>query len=104
MASLICWASGLLEVKMDKDVPPDGGPVVLITGTAGKLRQLMTAHGVYIEKYQGWYVPGCQDVPIEERTGEAIQHDRMTLVIAFRDRLRRHQLKKKGLRHLRAAA
>lgn len=99
MASLVCWASGLLEVMMDKDVPIDGGPVVITTGTTNKLVQLVSAHGVYIEKFDGFYVPGCQDVPTEGREDGAVQHDRMTLVMAFGDRLRKKHLKNsKGLR------
>lgn len=102
MAALVCWASGLLEVKMDRDVPVDGGPVVVASGTAGKLRQQMTAHGVYLERLQGWYVPGAQDVPTLGRVALAIERDRMALVIAFGQRLRKHQAKKKGLKHLKA--
>lgn len=99
MAALVCWASGLLEVMKDKDVPVDGGPVVLITGTANKLVQLVSAHGVYVDKFDGFCVPGCQDVPTEGREDGAVQHDRMTIVIAFSDRLRKKQLKNaKGLR------
>jgi hypothetical protein len=103
MASLICWASGLLEIVPDKSVPPDHGPVVLSTGTAGRLRSEMTAHGQYLDRLTNWYVPGTQDVPTEDREDGAVQHDRMTLVLAFSKKLRLARLKKKGLRHLLAA-
>ena len=106
MAALICWASGLLEVKADKDVPVDGGPVVIMSGMSGKLRQLMTAHAVFNAggDWQGWCVPGCQDVPTEGREDGAVQQDRMTLVMAFGDRLRRATAKKKGLKYLKEMA
>lgn len=103
MASLICWASGMLEVAMDKDVPPAGGPVVLMTGTAGRLRSVMTAHGEYREypnNVKGWYVPGTQPIPQDKEAAAAMQRENMTLVMAFNQKLYRSQLKGKGLRHL----
>ena len=99
---MVCWASGLLEVLMDKDVQPDGGPIVIMHGTAGKLRQQMTAHGVYIDKLQGWYVPGAQDVATMGHTALQIERARMQLVVAFGQRLRRYQAKNKGLKHVKA--
>lgn len=99
MASLVCWASGLLEVAMDKDVQPDGGPVVLMTGIADRLRSVMTAHGEYRERL-GWYVPHTQPIPESKDDAAAQQRLNMSLVIEFAKKLRRSQLKGKGLRHL----
>ena len=99
MASLICWASGLLQVVPDKDVPIPG-PVVLLTGTAGKLNSLMTAHGEFLKRFEAFYVPRTQDVPTEGRDDGAVQQDRMTLVIEFNKKLQRARAKQKGLKHL----
>lgn len=99
MASLICWASGLLEVTPDKDVQPDGGPVVLMTGIASRLRTVMTAHAEFREKPLGWYVPGTRPVPQgtqEKQEAAAVQHANMTLVIAFNKKLQQAHAKKKG--------
>jgi hypothetical protein len=97
MASLVCWASGLLDVMMDKDVSPDSGPVVLAHGTAGKLRALMTAHAEYRDKL-GWYVPGTRPIPKDEAVAATIQRDNMTPVIAFNKKLILAQARVKGRR------
>lgn len=100
MASLVCWASGLLSIMADKDVPQGSGPVVLMTGTAGRLRSMMVAHGKYIDEHKDFYVPGTQDVPTEGREDGAVQRDRMTIVIAFSRKLHLARLKQKGVRHV----
>lgn len=101
MASLICWASGLLEVVMDKDIDPDKpGPVVLLTGTAGRLHSTMVAHGEYREQHKAFYVPGTQPVPKDEAEAARVQQNNMTQVIAFNKKLQRARLKQKGRRHL----
>ncbi len=98
MAALVCWASGLLEVMMDKDVPIDSGPIVLTTGTAGRLRTEMTAHGV-VDEFKAWYVPGTREVLALGRTVLQVERERMDLVIAFNEMLRFKRVKaKKGLR------
>lgn len=92
MASLVCWASGMLEVVMDKDVPAAGGPIVVLTGTAGRLRSEMTAIGQYLEARKNWYVPGTADILDD--------HARMLRVVEFGKQLEVRRLKKKGRAHL----
>jgi len=101
MASLVCWASGLLQVLMDKDVDPTpSGPVVLLTGTAGRLRSTMVAQAEYRDEHKGFYVPGTKPLPEEADANAAQQHDNMTAVIAFNNKLRLAQAKQKGLKHV----
>ena len=80
MAILICWASGLLEVKKNSEEQLGSGPVVLARGSAGRLRSLMISHGQQspLNKTQ-FVVPGVPELPD--------QHSRMTVVIAFQKKL-----------------
>jgi len=89
MANLVCWASGLLEILPDKDTPMDSGPVVLVHGTATKLRGLMTVHGQQLDRggVKGWFVPGTKPVPADPEEAAAVQRDNMKLVIEFNKKL-----------------
>lgn len=82
MAILICWASGLLEVKKNSEEQLGSGPVVLARGSAGRLRSLMISHGHQspLNKTQ-FVVPGVADCDKDD------QHSRMTVVIAFQKKL-----------------
>lgn len=95
MAALVVWASGLLEVIPNKDVTPDGGPIILLEGTAGRLTSAKVAHGEHHEDLGAFYVPGTRDAETEA--------ERMPLVGAFAKKLRTARLKQKGRRHLLAA-
>lgn len=86
MASLICWASGLLEVIPTKEVPVDIGPIVLMTGPQTRLHSVMSAFGEYRQKIRAWYVPGTQRIP-EDPDAAAKQQENMTLVIAFNKKI-----------------
>lgn len=99
MANLVCWASGLLQVLPNKDTP--AGPVVISSGTAGRLNSDMRTWGDYVEHYRGYYVPGCLDVPVEGREEGDVHRDRMTLVIAWSKKLRTAKVKRTGVRALR---
>lgn len=99
MASLVCWASGRLDVMKDKDVEVPG-PVVLMTGTAGRLQSMLVAHGQYDDERKYFCVPGTQPLP-DDADGNALQQQaNMTLVIAFNKKLHRARLKQKGVRHV----
>lgn len=101
MASLVCWASGLLQILKDKDVDATpSGPVVLLTGTAGRLRNLMVAHGKYIDDYKGFYVPDTKPLPEDPDANAAQQQENMTAVIAFARKLELFMAKRKGLKHV----
>lgn len=100
MASLICWASGLLQVVPDKEVPYPG-PIVLLTGTSNKLNDTMAAQGEFRAEHQGWYVPGCVPIPDgDDNAAGAAQQANMTKVIEFNKKLQRARAKQKGLKHL----
>lgn len=100
MAALICWASGLLEVVQNKDVPDEGGPITLRTGLAGKLLALRAKHGQHNPADGGWYIPGALDVPTEGRTDDDVQQDRLVLLTEFTKQLGRDWLRQKGRGHL----
>jgi len=94
MAKLVCWASGLLEVLPNKDVPAGVGPVVLHSGTIGAMRTLMTLHGEAREQRDGstaWFVPGTKPIPTphvpDSAEIAAIQRDNMTCVLDFAKKL-----------------
>lgn len=88
MASLICWASGMLQVVPSKQVPPEGRALVLMSGAAPKLQTLMTRHAEYIQALENWYVPGSQGVKTAGRPDIEVQQDRLALVVIFNERLR----------------
>lgn len=87
MASLICWASGLLEVVPTKEVPVDSGPIVLMTGVLSKLVTIATTHGEYRLKTRAWYVPGTKPIPEDPDAAAKQQQENMTLVIAFNKKI-----------------
>ena len=80
MAILVCWASGLLEVKKNSEEELGGGPVVIARGTAGRLRGLMITHGE-LNNHEQFVVPGVAAFPKDD------QYSRMTLVIAFQKKV-----------------
>lgn len=85
MATLVCWASGLLEIHAPNKTPE--GPVVIATGSAQRLGVDMRTHGEFVEKYNAYYVPGSRHIPTEGREESAIQRDRMTRVIEWSKKL-----------------
>lgn len=101
MASLVCWASGLLNIMQDKDVDHSpSGPVVLLTGTAGRLTSMLSAHAEHRPDLANFYVPGTKPLPEDPEANAAQQQENMTAVIAFAGKLKRAIAKKKGLRHV----
>lgn len=97
MANLVCWASGLLEIKPTRDTP--AGPVIISSGLYKRLEADMRTHGEYVAKYDAWYVPGCLEVPTEGREEGAIHNDRMVIVIEWHEKLRSAKVKNKPIRN-----
>lgn len=101
MAALVCWASGLLQILQDKDVDhTPSGPVVLLTGTSGRLRSTMVAHSEYRDAHEGFYVPGTAPLPDDEEGNAAQQKLNMDAVLAFNHKLKLARAKQKGRRQL----
>lgn len=94
MANLVCWASGLLEIKPTNDTP--AGPVIIASGLHARLEADMRTHGEYVAKYDAWYVPGCLDVPTEDREESDVHNDRMIIVIEWSKKLRSTKVKGKA--------